>query len=99
MIKAIISGLFTLVKYLIQLFFDPIFSLIESIFPDISNVFTFVNQMLNLVLGVSGYVLDLINLPTIIYVAIFGSLLFRFNLTFATAGAKKIIKWWNALVP
>lgn len=99
MIKAILNGIFTLVKYLISIFFDPIFSLIESIFPDISNVFTFFNQMLQLVLGVSGYVLDMINLPNIIYVAIFGSLLFRFNLTFTTSAGKKLIKWWNALVP
>lgn len=47
--------------------------------------------MLTLCLSVAGYVLDAINLPTLVYDAIFGSLVFRFSISFYSSLSKKLL--------
>lgn len=99
MINAIINGIFNLFKFFVSIFFDPIFELIYDLYPGFGEVFTFVVNMFQNVTFVGGYVLDMINLPKVIYVAIFGSLIFRYMISFGIHSFKIMIKWWTALVP
>ena len=98
-VTAIITFLFDLIRFIINLLLLPITLLIESFLPDLDSALIAVLAMFDGISSVLGFIVSLSLLPP----AFFGILLmyYTFSLTFPISVyfIKNLIKWYHRVKP
>ena len=75
----------------------PIDLLINTFFPDFSNLITFISNALNVALNYIGWVIDSIGLDNITLVFLIDYLIFKLTIPLQAYVVKLAVKWYNNL--
>lgn len=99
MIQSILTGIFKLVINLVNLILTPIDTLISSTLPDLSTGLNAVNSLIDYIISIIGYAVDMSGLSSTsisLIVAYFSFILLSRPVIYVI---KMALKWYNALKP
>lgn len=97
MINAILQGIISLVMGLVNIILYPIDALITTFLPDLSSGLAAINNMLNLVINVFGWVVDMTGLSKGCLSLIVLYFTFLLTAPLAVSTVKLALKWYKAL--
>lgn len=97
MIKKIISGIFKLVIGLVNLILSPIDNLINSAMPSIATAISYINDLLDNLLGFIPWILSWFHLPSAFISLLVGYFTFKLTLPLTIHTIKLAIKWYDKL--
>lgn len=99
MINAILKGIFKLVISLVNILLTPIDTLINSVFPGISNVLNTVSDFFGQILGFIPYILSWFHLPDYFITFVIGYWVFKLSVPIVVHTVKLAIKWYDKIKP
>lgn len=99
MLQIIIKAIFYIITQLYDLLFTPFFSLIYALFPDISNLFTYVNNYLDIGLTYFSTAIDLLCIPRAALILLFDYFAIKYSIYLIRITLKFAIKVYNLLKP
>lgn len=99
MIGSFINALVNFCIHIIQVFLNPIESLIATNIPDLSTGLASLSSVIDYIINSMGFVKDCVGLSSTATALIVGYLSFAFTMPLAVWVIKVAVKWWHALVP
>jgi len=97
--EAIFVAIFNVVSFLIHLILLPIDLLIESLLPELSEVFTSISDFLSLALSNVGYALSITGIPPAAIALVAAFWVFKLTLPINVWFIKLALGWWHKLKP
>lgn len=97
MIKAIISGIMSLIISLVNVILLPIDTLLATFLPDLSNALSGIGAFLNLCGTYIGWVIDFTGISSETISLIIAYYVFKLTVPLLVSTIKMAIKWYNAL--
>lgn len=97
MINAILTGIFKIITKLILLLLSPINALITSMLPNLSSMFSYINQFFTTCATYFGYIVDSLFLSNEVVSFIILYWTFKLTFPFAVYLVKLVVKWYDKL--
>jgi len=98
-VEIILQVLITTVLFIVNLILLPIDTLIASVFPDLSGVFTSIGTYLETIFTHMGFVLSITGLPPAVIALVIAFLVFKLTLPINVWLIKLAVGWWHKLKP
>lgn len=97
MVNALIKGLFKIIMWLFDLIFNPILSVIYSLFPNLSTYFGYLTNFLNMAFTYVRSILSLVFINDAMISAIFDYFIILYSIYLVTVSVRFIINVYNKL--
>lgn len=99
MIGIFLTGLVNFAIQIIQFILSPLDSLITNNIPELSNILSYIGDLIDYIISCIGFAKDLVGLTDIAVTLIVGYWSFALTVPIAAWVVKFVVKWWHALVP
>ena len=99
MIGKILSAIFGVIIYLINLLLAPLDLIIDNALPSLSNALTSINSLFDYIISVIGFAINASGLSDISLALIVAYYTFVIGGTFSASVVKLALRWYNALKP
>ncbi len=91
MIAKLVMALLNIIGKIVSILLLPLDLAVTSLLPDLSGVMTSVSQYLRLPAQYMGWIFELVHIPAIVPTLIIAYWVFKYAVTGAVAGTKKVI--------
>lgn len=98
MINAIFNGFLKLIIMFIDLISTPINNVINEYLPQLSNVFTLLNQFIDFIIDIIVWVVSWFNFPPYFLTFLIGYYVFKLTVPLLIHNLKILAAWWDTFI-